>query len=308
MSCMLACGSSPRRSTSRPIFCSNSKARPVLTGSFGMAMRAPCGTGSPRFKRFENNPIVVEYPYAMGSRLVLRLRLNNCRNGSCWKKLASTEPSATAMLGITQSLNSTSSTRRPCLRAWAMAISVASFATLGITAMRKGLSCAALAAPAAASISRHRPARRILEKRNIDRRPPWESGKKENPHCAAAGRAALPCPCGRPGHRRRRLRRGRTSIKIPVPQQAAPAAKEPAVPAIAATAAPRGLTLIGAPTDIGAGSRGASMGPEALRVAGLGPALQALGYDVEDAGNLSGPPNPGLPPQQGYRHLAEVAA
>ena len=80
------------------------------------------------------------------------------------------------------------------------------------------------------------------------------------------------------------------------------------MPAIAATAAPRGLTLIGAPTDIGAGSRGASMGPEALRVAGLGPALQALGYDVEDAGNLSGPPNPGLPPQQGYRHLAEVAA
>jgi len=80
------------------------------------------------------------------------------------------------------------------------------------------------------------------------------------------------------------------------------------VPATAATAAPRGLTLIGAPTDIGAGSRGASMGPEALRVAGLGPALQALGHDVEDAGNLTGPPNPGLPPQNGYRHLAEVAA
>ena len=28
------------------------------------------------------------------------------------------------------------------------------------------------------------------------------------------------------------------------------------------------VTLIGVPTDIGAGARGASMGPEALRVAG----------------------------------------
>lgn len=78
--------------------------------------------------------------------------------------------------------------------------------------------------------------------------------------------------------------------------------------ALATSAAPRALTLLGAPTDIGAGSRGASMGPEALRVAGLGPALQALGYRVEDAGNLAGPPNPGLPPDQGYRHLNEVVA
>ena len=31
----------------------------------------------------------------------------------------------------------------------------------------------------------------------------------------------------------------------------------------------RTLSLIGAPTDIGAGSRGASMGPEALRVANI---------------------------------------
>ena len=32
--------------------------------------------------------------------------------------------------------------------------------------------------------------------------------------------------------------------------------------------APR-ISLIGAPTDIGAGAQGARMGPEALRVAGL---------------------------------------
>jgi arginase len=68
------------------------------------------------------------------------------------------------------------------------------------------------------------------------------------------------------------------------------------------------VSLIGAPTDIGAGARGASMGPEALRVAGLGAALQARGLDVVDRGNLHGPANPWLPPVDGYRHLAEVVA
>ncbi|MFY7983048.1 MAG: arginase [Burkholderiaceae bacterium] len=65
---------------------------------------------------------------------------------------------------------------------------------------------------------------------------------------------------------------------------------------------------MGAPTDIGAGARGASMGPEALRVAGLQPALQAHGLAVRDIGNLLGPANPWLPPQGGYRHLREVRA
>ncbi len=68
------------------------------------------------------------------------------------------------------------------------------------------------------------------------------------------------------------------------------------------------LRLIGAPTDIGAGSRGASMGPEALRVAGLADALSARGLNVVDDGNLSGPPNPWLPPADGYRHLPETLA
>ncbi len=70
----------------------------------------------------------------------------------------------------------------------------------------------------------------------------------------------------------------------------------------------RPVSLIGAPTDIGAGARGASMGPEALRVAGLAAALQARGLTVLDRGNLDGPPNPWLPPVEGYRHLGEVAA
>ena len=67
------------------------------------------------------------------------------------------------------------------------------------------------------------------------------------------------------------------------------------------------ITLIGAPTDVGAGARGASMGPEALRVAQLQAVLEAQGLEVIDRGNLGGPPNPWQPPVSGYRHLPEVA-
>jgi arginase len=70
----------------------------------------------------------------------------------------------------------------------------------------------------------------------------------------------------------------------------------------------RHLSLIGAPTDIGAGARGASMGPEALRVAGIQPILESHGLEVLDRGNLTGPANPWLAPEAGYRHLAEVVA
>ena len=68
------------------------------------------------------------------------------------------------------------------------------------------------------------------------------------------------------------------------------------------------VSLIGAPTDIGASVRGASMGPEALRVAGIAEALAGHGIDVVDRGNLVGPANPWQPPVGGYRHLPEVIA
>ncbi len=68
------------------------------------------------------------------------------------------------------------------------------------------------------------------------------------------------------------------------------------------------VSLIGVPTDVGAGARGASMGPEAMRVAGLVEALTRHGVSVLDRGNLSGPPNPWLPPVDGYRHIDEVVA
>jgi arginase len=70
----------------------------------------------------------------------------------------------------------------------------------------------------------------------------------------------------------------------------------------------RNLSLIGAPTDIGAGTLGARMGPEAIRVAGLQAALERHGLQVVDRGNLIGPPNPWQAPVDGYRHLAAVVA
>jgi arginase len=66
------------------------------------------------------------------------------------------------------------------------------------------------------------------------------------------------------------------------------------------------ISLIGVPTDIGAGARGASMGPEALRVAGIGEAIAALGLKVHDYGNLVGPANPWQVAVNGFRHLPEV--
>ena len=70
----------------------------------------------------------------------------------------------------------------------------------------------------------------------------------------------------------------------------------------------RSVALVGVPTDIGAGHRGSSMGPEALRVARLGERLAARGMHVVDRGNLVGPLNPWLPPTDGYRHLDAVVA
>lgn len=76
-----------------------------------------------------------------------------------------------------------------------------------------------------------------------------------------------------------------------------------------ALAAQKAVTLIGVPTDVGAGRLGAAMGPDALRVAQLGRALARFGVDVQDIGNLAGPPNPRGPRDaQGLRNYAECVA
>ena len=73
-----------------------------------------------------------------------------------------------------------------------------------------------------------------------------------------------------------------------------------------ANLAPRAVSLIGVPTDIGAGTMGARMGPEALRVASIAQAIAQFGIDVKDCGNLLGPANPWQEAVNGFRHLPEV--
>ena len=68
------------------------------------------------------------------------------------------------------------------------------------------------------------------------------------------------------------------------------------------------VELIGAPTDIGASVRGAGMGPDALRVAGIAQMLAKQHLAVVDRGNLSGPATPWAAPAGGLRHLEEVVA
>lgn len=72
--------------------------------------------------------------------------------------------------------------------------------------------------------------------------------------------------------------------------------------------APHTVALIGAPTDVGAAALGASMGPEAMRVAGIQRALEQRGLQVLDRGNLAGPPNPRQAPVGGHRNLQAVLA
>jgi arginase len=47
------------------------------------------------------------------------------------------------------------------------------------------------------------------------------------------------------------------------------------------------IAIIGAPLDLGQGRRGVDMGPSALRVANLNGRVAALGYEVEDLGNIA---------------------
>ena len=68
------------------------------------------------------------------------------------------------------------------------------------------------------------------------------------------------------------------------------------------------VSIFGVPTDVGAAHRGASMGPEALRVANLAEAIARRGVDVRDLGDVAGPRNPLTGPVDGYRHLDEVVA
>jgi arginase len=71
---------------------------------------------------------------------------------------------------------------------------------------------------------------------------------------------------------------------------------------------PPRLALIGAPVDLGASVRGASLGPAALRLAGLSEELTRLGHDVRDDGDVAPGSIAGERRFEGAscRHAAEV--
>ncbi|HED64934.1 MAG TPA: arginase [Planctomycetes bacterium] len=49
---------------------------------------------------------------------------------------------------------------------------------------------------------------------------------------------------------------------------------------------PKRVELLGVPMDLGGGLRGVDMGPSAIRIAGLGPRIAALGHTFTDGGNV----------------------
>jgi len=49
------------------------------------------------------------------------------------------------------------------------------------------------------------------------------------------------------------------------------------------------IDIIGVPVDLGAGRRGVDMGPSAMRYADLHPKLEAMGYALDDKGNIEVP-------------------
>jgi arginase len=68
------------------------------------------------------------------------------------------------------------------------------------------------------------------------------------------------------------------------------------------------IHIIGVPLDLGAGRRGVDMGPSALRIAGLGEQLAALGRTVVDKGNLPSPiPEIKRPADKRKKYIRDIA-
>jgi arginase len=70
-----------------------------------------------------------------------------------------------------------------------------------------------------------------------------------------------------------------------------------------------GVAIIGADLDLGQGRRGVDMGPSAIRYAGLGDRLEAIGLHVADHGNVATAlPETVAPGNEHARFLAEIKA
>ncbi|MGL4489372.1 MAG: arginase, partial [Rhizobiaceae bacterium] len=67
------------------------------------------------------------------------------------------------------------------------------------------------------------------------------------------------------------------------------------------------IELFGAPVNLGAGMQGCSMGPCALRLAGVTDRLSMLNHTISDRGDLTSTPVEGLSLDGNTKHLADIA-
>ena len=66
--------------------------------------------------------------------------------------------------------------------------------------------------------------------------------------------------------------------------------------------------ILGVPLDLGGGRRGVDMGPSAVRIAGLGERLTAMGFRVVDKGDIDAPtPETRTPRDPRKRYIREIA-
>jgi arginase len=70
----------------------------------------------------------------------------------------------------------------------------------------------------------------------------------------------------------------------------------------------KNVHVIGVPLDLGAGRRGVDMGPSAVRIAGVGERLSALGHTVVDKGDILSPnPETKAPRDEHKKYVREIA-
>ncbi len=69
----------------------------------------------------------------------------------------------------------------------------------------------------------------------------------------------------------------------------------------------RKIALIGVPIDLGAGTQGTNLGPEAIRIAGMVKRLEGIGYDVEDRGDIPvGKRDPKIVEKTNLKNLKQI--
>jgi arginase len=112
-------------------------------------------------------------------------------------------------------------------------------------------------------------------------------GRQKTAGCAGPPRPPPRAGPGRPGAGQSTAAAGRARWGRSGPRRRCPPARQ--------TRRRSWWRLIGAPTDIGAGARGAAWAPRPLRVAGLQAALEGTACRCCDRGNLTARPTPGCP-------------